>query len=80
VIGIAVEYAPAAQAAEISRSLVGYSLDAGERLDTADKIVAQFGNRVGELIVRYDALKKRHHEVGAYVSAPSPVIVVFTTR
>lgn len=80
VIGIAVEYAPAALAAEISRSLVGYEMDAVERIDSADKLLALFGARVGEVVVRYDALKKRHHLVGEYVPRPSPIIVVFTVK
>jgi SAM-dependent methyltransferase len=80
VIGIAVEYAPAALAAEISRSLVGYEIDGDQRIDSAGKLLALFGDRVGEVVVRYDALKRRHHLVGAYVPRPSSILLVFTVR
>lgn len=77
-VAIAVEYTPWESRAEIQQALLGYTIMPGEKLETADDILKLFEPHVGNVFVRYDAEKKKHHTAEGLVKNPSPIMVVFS--
>jgi SAM-dependent methyltransferase len=77
-IAIAVEYSPWEKRAEIQESLLGYTIMPDEKLESVDDVLALFEPHVGNVFVRYDAEKKKHHTAEGLVKNPSPIMVVFS--
>ena len=77
-LAIAIEYVPWNRREEIQSALLGYTLMPKEKLETVDDILSLFAPNVGKVYVRYDAERKRHHDVNRPIPDPSPVMVVFS--
>ena len=77
-IAIAVEYAPHEERSDIQRSLLGYDIAPDRSIATADALLDLFGENVGEVHVKYDAVQKKYHTATGLIPDPSPVIVVFS--
>jgi len=77
-IAVAIEYAPWNLREDIQEGLLGYTISSDTKLENAQDILDLFGSSVGDVIVRYDAVKKRHHSKSSRVAKPSPVSVVFS--
>jgi SAM-dependent methyltransferase len=80
-IGIAIEYAPADQAAAIAKFMHESYVAYEPRIDSSAGVLAQFDPAViDSVVVNYDALEKRHHTEAGLIRHPSPIIVVFTVK
>ncbi len=82
VIGIAIEYLPAQLVTAVSNVHMHEAYQPYEpRIDSAAELLALFDPAVVDsVVVRYDALGRRHHTVDTLVRDPSPIIVVFTVK
>ncbi len=79
-LAIAVEYCPAGERARIQQALLGYTIVPDRPIDTVDSILELLGAHLGEVVVRYDALRKRHHTEAGLIHDPSPIVAVVSIR
>lgn len=79
-VAIAIEYSPPDQRAEAQQALLGYTITPDRGLNSVGDILALFEGHVGEVVLRYDAAKKRFHSKAGLVPRPSPVAVIFSVR
>ena len=77
-MAIAIEFLPWDRRAEIQQALLGYTIMPKEKLETIEDILSLFSPNVGEVFVRYDAERRRHHDTDGLIRDPSPVITVFS--